>query len=351
MKNYFSKSEFTRRQFLGETAARAGAIGLSATALVAAKAQVTRKNPYEYDVERLRVVDSKLIHFESIKRFATRQPEPHRMTLGPDQRIYLAAGKRVCLFDREGLPLQDFSVGAEARSLAVTGEGVVFVGARDHVEVYDSKGNPIAVWPKLSGKPLITGIAVGEKDVFLADAGNRIVWRCDRSGKLVRRIGERDTQRNIPGFVVPSPFFDIELGADGLLRVTNPGRHRVEAYTADGDLEASWGRPGAGIEGFCGCCNPINIELLKDGRVVTFEKGLARVKVYSAAGEMESVVAAPASFANALRDQCEWADCSFGGLDGAVGAEGRIYVLDLITGDIQIFSKKVNSQQPAPRTG
>jgi hypothetical protein len=157
---------------------------------------------------------------------------------------------------------------------------------------------------------------------------------------LKHRIGDKNPERDIPGFIVPSTFFDVEIGADGLLRVANTGRHRVETYTVDGDLEFSWGRAGAAIANFCGCCNPINIELLPDGSVVTFEKGLARVKVYSAQGELSSVVAGPEAFADPTNRKCEFADCSLGGLDGAVDSQGRIHVLDLITGEVQTFARK-----------
>ena len=122
---------------------------------------------------------------------------------------------------------------------------------------------------------------MGENNVFAADAGNRVVLRYDKSGKLAGRIGEKNKERNIPGLIIPSPYLGVVLAPDGLLRVNNTGRHRVEAYTVNGDLESSWGKPSNAIEGFCGCCNPIGLALLPDGRYVTCEKGLPRVKVYS----------------------------------------------------------------------
>jgi hypothetical protein len=88
----------------------------------------------------------------------------------------------------------------------------------------------------------------------------------------------------------------VKLGKDGLLRVNNPGRHRVEIYTAEGDLELSWGKATVGIEGFCGCCNPTALGLLADGRCITCEKGLPRVKVIRQRGAFECVVAGTESF-------------------------------------------------------
>ena len=162
--------------------------------------------------------------------------------------------------------------------------------------------------------------------------------RYDHSGVLKGRIGEKNKDRNIPGFIVPSPFFDVKIAADGLLRVTNPGRHCVEAYTVEGDLEFSWGKPGAAIENFCGCCNPVNLAPLADGRMVTFEKGIPRVKVYGTDGAFECVVAGTESFAENAK-VCGPSDCTLGGLAGAVDARGRIYILDLVAAEVRIMER------------
>jgi len=198
------------------------------------------------------------------------------------------------------------------------------------------------VWEAPKGRPFLTAIAVGPKDVFVADSGNRVVHRYDLEGKSLRRIGEKDAARNIPGLILPSPFLDVELGPDGLLRVNNPGRHRVEVYTPDGDLEVSWGRPSIAIDGFCGCCNPVGLALLKDGRCVTFEKGLPRAKVYGAEGKFECVVAPPDFFTDielqeSIMDACQ---TSYGGLDGAVDAQGRVIILELASGLIHVLKPK-----------
>jgi len=134
----------------------------------------------------------------------------------------------------------------------------------------------------------------------------------------------------------------VKLHPDGLLRINNPGRHRVEAYSFDGDFEGSWGKPTAAIEGFCGCCNPINLAMLPDGRVVTCEKGLPRVKVYNAVGDFDSVVAGTDSFpenAKVGAGEAE-AESALAGLDAAVDSKGRIYILDLVTGGVRVMQRK-----------
>jgi hypothetical protein len=95
-----------------------------------------------------------------------------------------------------------------------------------------------------------------------------------------------------------------------------------------------------GINGFCGCCNPIGFALLPDGKYATCEKGLPRVKVYSETGEFESVVAGVETFSENAR-ACGPSDCTAGGLDVAVDSQGRIYILDIVTGDVRVIKSNV----------
>ena len=124
----------------------------------------------------------------------------------------------------------------------------------------------------------------------------------------------------------------------------------MEVYTATGDLELFWGVSSNSIDGFCGCCNPINLAMMLDGRCVTCEKGLPRVKVYGADGIFESVVAGPESFVeNAKACSGDASECHQGGLDAAVDARGRIYILDLVANDIRVMARKAGTEGQAER--
>jgi sugar lactone lactonase YvrE len=231
--------------------------------------------------------------------------------------------------------------------VAVTKDGLWYVGFREWIEVYDAKGDRQASWKSPAGRPWFTGLTVVGEDVFAADAGNRLVRRYDRAGKLVGRIGAKNKERQVPGLVLPSPYLDVEWHKDGLLRVNNPGRHRVELYTLDGDLELTWGKPSAAIDGFCGCCNPINLALLPDGSCVTCEKGLPRVKVYRPNGEFDCVVAGPETFPENARLGAGpgTGEGLKAGLDVVVDPQERLYVLDYATGTIRVMARK-----PVPTT-
>lgn len=335
----------SRRAFLGQSALGATAAGLGTRAAAAPGRGATpaEENPWRYDIESLRRIDPKLIRYERVSGFPVGDPNCRRFALGPEGRMYVAAGRSVLVFTSTGTRAAEIAVGELVRCVQVAADGSVYAGLRDHVEVFDPQGRRTARWPAYPGKPFLTGIALATKDVFVADSGNRVVYRCDRDGRIELRLGEKNSDRQVPGLVLPSPFLDVEPGPDGLVRINNPGRHKVEIYTRDGDLEQSWGRPGVAIDAFCGCCNPVGLALLPDGRCLTAEKGLPRVKVHAPDGRLESVVAGPDSFAAVSSEDREaktTTDTVHDGLDVAVEATGRVWVLDLVGATIQAFQPK-----------
>jgi len=336
MKREFDLS--SRRKFLRDATATMAILNVIANQRANA-GEAAPKNPFAYDVSRLQKTDPKLIAYEEKSRLKSPHAVAKRIAIAADDTLYVCSGNYLTALDSSGASKLEIAASESTCCCAIAKDGTIYVAVRDHVEVFDAKGQRKVTWGSTGKKSWLTGIAVAENDLFVADAGNRVILRYDKSGKLVRRIGEKDKERNIPGFIIPSPFFDVELWRDGLLRVNNPGRHRMELYTADGDFEGSWGVTAMGITGFCGCCNPINFTLLPDGKYVTCEKGLPRVKIYSATGEFESVVAGVETFSENAR-ACGPSDCTAGGLDAAVDSQGRIYILDIVTGDIRVMQRK-----------
>jgi hypothetical protein len=297
---------------------------------------------FSYDVSEYSKTDAKLVMYEELpERFDTDMKECRAIAVS-GKKVYVAGDNMIRVVGGKDIELSGMPA-----CLAIGDGGMVYVGVAGHVEVYDSAGKQLAVWDSPGEKALFTSIAVYKDNVFVADAGRRVVIRYDLAGKVVSEIGRKDEKRNISGFVIPSPYFDLAVASDGLLRVVNPGEHRIEAYTFDGDLEFSWGKPGINIEGFCGCCNPINFAILKDGSFVTVEKGLVRVKLYGsdledAGGKFLGVVAGVGTL---LPDGVEQnhaypADRKNRGFDVAVDSDGKIYVLDTLENTVRCFVRK-----------
>lgn len=290
---------------------------------------------FTYDLGPLRQVDPALVHYAEAAKIETGMDRPRGLAAGPDGGCIVAGDKVVRRLGKDGKRGAEFALDAEPHAVAAGEDGAVYVALKDHVEVFDAAGRRQAAWEKAGPKAYLTGIAVGESDVFVADAGDRIVLRHDTAGRLVNRIGDPDEARQVPGFIIPSPYFDLALGREGMLWIADPGRRRVESYTYDGAFQFAWGKASMKIEGFCGCCNPTHLAALPDGRFVTSEKGLPRVKVYGREGAFESVVAAPADF-----------DEGAVGLDLAVDAAGRILVLDPSRRQVRAFVRKSAGAKP-----
>jgi len=280
-------------------------------------------------------IDPALIKYTELRPIRTGFPTVQAIAVDPKDNVYVACGKLVRLFTPDGVKLRDVTLPFEPTALAVDAEGLLYVALADHVWVFGAATKPKAVWDKIAGKPFISSLAVSEDSVYVADAGGHVVRRYDKSGKLLNTLAKKDPGRGIDGLVLPSPYLDVAVGPDGLIRVANPGRLRVEVYTPQGDLMAKWGDASLQVDGFCGCCNPSHLAMLPDGRVVTSEKGVPRVKVYSKDGRFDCVVAAPKSFQGVA---CSADDCRAGKtLDLAVNSKGVILVLDPAPRDVRMF--------------
>jgi hypothetical protein len=200
--------------------------------------------------------------------------------------------------------------------------------------VFDGRLQIKKIWDSPGGETVFTSIATSPDAVYVADAGNLIVWHFDKEGNLIKRIGDRDGAKDVPGFIIPSPYFDVAVDPDGFLWAADTGRHSLQNYNPDGGIRTIWGEFSLEIQGFCGCCNPSHFSVLEDGRFVTSEKGIPRVKIYNRLGELASVVAGPDLFREGTV-----------GLDLAADSRQRIYILDPAQKAVRIFERKKDEER------
>lgn len=277
----------------------------------------------DQDMARLSRIDPALVRFHEVGRIDV-GPNARAMTVDGAGNI-VVAGTGIARIIGAGTT-HEIRFSGTANCVAAS-EGRFYIGFRDHVEIFTADGQKLASWPALPPGAYLTGIALDRENVYLADSGQRVVVRTDRSGKIVNEIGRADEKRGIGGLLLPSPHLEVAVGEDGTLWVNNAGRYRLENYTPEGNLERFWGAYGTDIEGFIGCCNPTDFALLKDGSFITAEKGIARVKHYLADGRFDSVVAGPASFGQNMT-----------GLAISLDPLGRVLVLERGTSVVHIFA-------------
>lgn len=245
------------------------------------------------------------------------------ITIDEADRIYVVGDSKVKVFDAQGELLQGWKTGDEGHCIAVDVDGNVWVGQWQRVEIFDAEGRLVDTWTDPDRLGLVTAIAVNKDGVLLADASARWIRRYDREGNFLNNIGE---QHRKGGFHIPNGTVDFDVDARGIVHVANPGMHRVEQYKADGEYLGFWGKfDGQDPAGFPGCCNPTNLTLDAAGLVMVTEKATPRVKVYSPEGELLTVVAD------------EGFDPQAKNLDLAVDSKGKIYVVDTVTLEVQVF--------------
>ncbi|MGQ9607198.1 MAG: hypothetical protein ACUVTW_13440 [Thermogutta sp.] len=274
--------------------------------------------------------------------------EPNALYVDDAGGVWVAGADGIERFSPDGQRLDLVPVVGPIRCLATaelprpTGATrAILCGSGGEVTLWEESGKPLGRWNSFGEKAIITSLAVAEDGVFIADAGNRVIHHVDLHGEFIGQLAQRDRDRGIVGLVVPSPYLDVAWGDDGLLRVVNPGVHRVEYYRPAGDLEFFWGKAGLGKDAFCGCCNPAHIALLPDGSTVTLEKGLLRVKVFSPQGEFRGWVAGPDFFGDAASMTTETRDEERTPVpDLATDARGRILVLDSARSKVFVFEPK-----------
>lgn len=288
----------------------------------------TTKNVYQFNIMEYEEVDSSLICCNEVMSFPIGLKSPHALTLDNMDRTYVGGEDSLLIFNKNGELLNTIHTGFETTALAISIQGDMLVGALDHLENWTPDGKRKAVWETRNENVFITGIAVSDSSVFIADAGNKIVYHYNLRGDFLNEIGRKDSLRGIPGFVIPSAYFDVAMGRDSELWVVNSGLHQLEAYDPSGRLLSSWTKTSMTLDGFSGCCNPSHIALLSDGSFVTSEKGLVRIKIHRPDGSFSCVVAAPHQFEKGTT-----------GLDLAVDSEQKIIVLDPKQRKIRVFQR------------
>lgn len=298
------------------------------------KAGKNIENPYEYNVDEFRKVDSTTILYRETVTFPVNVDELRGIAIS-GQQIIVVAEKILLKYDYSGKEIFRKNLPDTAECVTVDSNNEIWVGTRHSVALFDQGGTMLKSWNSFGDRSVITSLAVSGENVYVADAGNRIVYHCNRNGQILSRIGEKDEQNGVPGYVIPSPYFDLALDDTGYLWVVNPGRHTFENYNADGSLRTSWGETSFKIEGFSGCCNPAQMAIMDDNSFITSEKGMPRIKLYDQHGVFKGVVASPDMFdidSNIAPDV-------------AVDAQQRVIALDFERKQVRIFEKKDNENK------
>ena len=322
------------------------AVGVAAFVFLDSAGPLTALGPeYTYDISEYAKIDPALIlYHQQGPEIQTGLTQSRVITIAPDGTLWIAGDRKIISLDSSGgTLLRTLECPVEPTCLGFGDNGRLYAGLTDHIAVFDTNGSKITEWDKPSDNALLTSLAVTGENIVVADAGNKIILHYRKDGTFLSSFGQKDLDNNIPGFLIPSPYsFNIAIAPDGLLRIVNPGRHWIEAWTLDGHREWWWGQTSMRVEGFSGCCNPAAFAILPNGGFITSEKGLVRIKEYDPEGHFIGVVAGPDQLGpiEPLRVYENSQQSQVRGFGVAVDVTGRVYVLDVIRNIVRIFEKK-----------
>jgi len=245
-------------------------------------------------------------------------------------KLFAVGDSEVKIFDAEGTLTAHWPTSQRGLSLAVDNE-TVYVGQEGHVEIFNRSGKLLDTWSDPQRLGSVTAIGLIADHVLVADSKDRCIRRFDRQGQFVNNIGKDNRMK---GFNIPNGAVDFAVDSQGIIHAANPGKHRIERYTPEGELLGYFGRwDHQNPQGFPGCCNPTNVTVNGDGLVYVTEKAGPRAKVYDAAGELLAVIAT-----DVFDPNCK-------NMDLAVDSEGRVHVVDTVRLQIYVFEPDVDGSR------
>lgn len=252
------------------------------------------KNPYAFDIKEFEHVDPSLIKYKETKRIKLNNASPKAIDyyIG---KLGLAFKNKLQLIDTSGREIFNKTIDGPSTAIHISPDRI-YLGCLDHIEIFDLEGNQLESWEHLDSGAYITSITLKDDKLYVANAGEPEVIRYNLNGDIEIRFDGTKQELSDFGFIIPSPYFDVQVDPDNQLWIANTGLQNIQNYTDEGALRAYWGKAGYKLEDFTGCCNPAHFTILTDGSFVTCEKGLVRIKVHKPSGELDGVVASPKDF-------------------------------------------------------
>jgi sugar lactone lactonase YvrE len=253
------------------------------------------------------------------------------ITVDSRDRVYAAGDAEIRVFEGDALARR-WATAGPVHTVAIANDGRVFAGESRQIEIFNPSGRLLDTWRDADRLGRVSAIGFSNGDVLAGDSHGRAIRRFDAAGRFLNDIGVNNRTR---GFVVPNGVVDFGVDRRGIVHAANPGKHRVERYTLDGELLGHIGCFG-GLDpaGFSGCCNPTNVCVAElpavasrapTLRIFTTEKAGPRVKVHDEAGALVAIVA-DAGF-----------DPNCKNMDVAVDSRGRVHVVDTVRLEIRTF--------------
>ena len=104
-------------------------------------------NPFNYNIEFFEEVDPALLKYKEIRNIPVNLHLITGIAVDTEENIYISGDDSISIYTREGHILSAFPTGQTAHCLDVYRNGDIYLGMKNHIEIYDRDGIK-----KLSGK-------------------------------------------------------------------------------------------------------------------------------------------------------------------------------------------------------
>ena len=215
--------------------------------------------------------------------FSQKPDSLYDISVGPNGHTFIVDynGHKIHVFDEQRKHIRSFGRETSGHEklcspcgVAVDAGGLVYVSSLSEncIEVFKEDGTFIRRFGvgHLSSPWRVT---VHQKQVYVADNGNRRISTFSLEGQLIRTFGSLDSgpeQLASPSFVAISP--------NGDLYVTDYDKHRIQVYNSDGIYQRQFGEQQLK--------NPNGILITADGHVLVADSANSRVVIFNTMGQV-----------------------------------------------------------------
>ena len=145
------------------------------------KPKKAKFNPYEYNYDEFKKVDTSLISHKEVRQIKVEMGEFGGIATA-NGNIWLAAGKSVKVLTLEGKLISEFSVEENPRCIAVSEKQVV-VGYLKSFTAYSLSGDKQIQSGDINDSTVITSLAIWNGKIVVADMGKRRVYIFNQNQK------------------------------------------------------------------------------------------------------------------------------------------------------------------------
>jgi len=141
---------------------------------VGKKAGKTIENPYAYNIDEYRKVDSSQVLFIEKHSFPVRADLWAGIAC-VDSAIVIANATELQMYNYSGRLISETQLIDSATCISIAKDKSFWIGMTRFVAHYDRAGQLISKFDAVSGNAIFTSIVLSGENIYVADAGNRIV--------------------------------------------------------------------------------------------------------------------------------------------------------------------------------